>query len=108
MGSPFDAYQTLRGVRTLFARVERQQRSAMAIATFLEGHPQVATVHYPGLPSHQDHAVAGRQQRGFGAMLSFEIRGGLEEVRRFARRRKPSRLPNLLEASKASWPTPRR
>jgi cystathionine gamma-synthase len=84
MGSPFDAYQTLRGVRTLFARVERQQRSALAIATFLEGHSQVATVYYPGLPSHQDHGVAGSQQRGFGAMLSFEIRGGIEEVRRFA------------------------
>ena len=84
MGSPFDAYQTLRGVRTLFARVERQQRSALAIATFLEGHSQVATVHYPGLPSHQDHTAARSQQRGFGAMLSFEIHGGLEEVRRFA------------------------
>jgi len=83
-GSPFDAYQTLRGVRTLSARIERQQRSALAIATFLEGHPQVSTVHYPGLPSHQDYAVARSQQRGFGAMLSFEIRGGLEAVRRFA------------------------
>jgi cystathionine gamma-synthase len=94
-GSPFDAYQTLRGVRTLFARIERHQRSALAIATFLEDHPQVSTVYYPGLPSHQDHAAARIQQRGFGAMLSFEIRGGLGEVRRFA---EAVRISSLAES----------
>ena len=83
-GSPFDAYQTLRGLRTLFPRIERQQQSAAAIARFLESHPQVEAVHYPGLASHPSHALARTQQRGFGAMLSFEIVGGLNEVRRFA------------------------
>jgi len=82
-GSPFDAYQTLRGVRTLFPRVESQQRNAGAVAAFLEAQPQVKAVHYPGLPSHPGHEIAKRQQRGFGAMLSFELKGGLEEVRRF-------------------------
>jgi cystathionine gamma-synthase len=82
-GSPFDAYQTLRGVRTLFPRIESQQRNAGVVAAFLEAQPQVKAVHYPGLPSHPGHGIAKAQQRGFGAMLSFELKGGLEEVRRF-------------------------
>lgn len=82
-GSPFDAYQTLRGVRTLFPRIERQQQTALAIATLLDGHPQVATVHYPGLPSHPGHSLALKQQRGFGAMLSFEVAGGRPAVKHF-------------------------
>lgn len=82
-GAPFDAYQTLRGLRTLFPRIERQQQSAAAVASFLARHPQVAAVHYPGLPSHAGHALAKAQQRGFGAMLSFEIAGGTPAVRRF-------------------------
>jgi len=72
-GSPFDAYLTLRGVRTLFARVERQQEAAGRVAEWLEAHPAVKVVHYPGLKSHPGHAVAARQQKGFGAMLSFEL-----------------------------------
>ncbi|HYD27814.1 cystathionine gamma-synthase [Brevundimonas sp.] len=72
-GSPFDAWLTLRGVRTLFARIERQQATAGRIAEWLAAHPAVKAVHYPGLKSHPDHAVAARQQRGFGAMLSFEL-----------------------------------
>lgn len=82
-GSPFDAYQTLRGLRTLFPRIERQQQTAGAIATFLAGHDGVAAVHYPGLPNHPGHAVAKRQQAGFGAMLSFEIAGGTAVVQAF-------------------------
>ena len=81
-GSPFDAYLTLRGVRTLFARVERQERTTAAIAGFLQRHPSVAAVHYPGLPTHPGHGIAKAQQGGFGAMLSFEI-GGAGGVRRF-------------------------
>ncbi|VTZ50632.1 cystathionine gamma-synthase, PLP-dependent [Methylocella tundrae] len=81
-GSAFDAYLTLRGVRTLFARIERQQKTAGAIASFLQQHPSVEAVHYPGLPSHPSHGVAKAQQSGFGAMLSFEISGGVEAVRR--------------------------
>lgn len=82
-GAPFDAWLTLRGVRTLFARVEQQQRNAMAIATYLERDPAVARVHYPGLASDLGHALAMRQQSGYGAMLSFELTGGVEAVRRF-------------------------
>jgi len=83
VGAPFDAYMTLRGIRTLFPRLERQQRTAGAIALFLQNHPAVARVYYPGLPDHAGHEVAARQQRGFGAMLSFELQGGREAARRF-------------------------
>ena len=79
-GSPFDAYQTLRGLRTLFPRIERQQATATKLAQVLEAHPAVGAVHYPGLKSHAGHALAARQQRGFGAMLSFELLGGQAAV----------------------------
>lgn len=82
-GSPFDAYLTLRGVRTLFARIERQQATAGRVAEYLAHHPAVAAVHYPGLPSHPGHALAKRQQAGFGAMLSFELAGDSADVRAF-------------------------
>lgn len=80
-GSPFDAYLTLRGVRTLFARIERQQATAGRVAEALQAHPAVKVVHYPGLKSHPNHALAARQQSGPGAMLSFELHGGAEAVR---------------------------
>ena len=79
-GSPFDAYQTLRGLRTLFTRIERQQATASKLAQILEAHPAVAAVHFPGLKSHAGHELAARQQRGFGAMLSFELAGGQSAV----------------------------
>ena len=82
-GAPFDAYLTLRGLRTLFPRIERQQATAAAVVEFLDGHPLVDAVHYPGLKSHPGHAIANAQQAGFGAMLSFELAGGVESVRRF-------------------------
>jgi cystathionine gamma-synthase len=82
-GAPFDAYLTLRGLRTLFPRVQRQQANAMAVAECLAGHPLVAAVHYPGLKTHSGHALAAAQQDGFGAMLSFELKGGVDAVRRF-------------------------
>jgi cystathionine gamma-synthase len=82
-GAPFDAYLTLRGLRTLFPRIERQQANAMAVARFLVEHPSVAAVHYPGLDSDPGHSLASAQQDGFGAMLSFELRGGVDAVRRF-------------------------
>src|SRR3546814_19113165 len=77
-GAPFDSWLTLRGLRTLFARMQVQQRTAMAIAAWLEQHPAASKVHYPGLPTHPGHAIASRQQSGFGAMLSFELAGGVE------------------------------
>ncbi|MFA7603300.1 MAG: cystathionine gamma-synthase [Novosphingobium sp.] len=82
-GAPFDAWLTLRGLRTLFPRMEQQQANAMAVANFLDNHSAVAKVHYPGLAAHPGHAIASRQQRGFGAMLSFELAGGVAAVRRF-------------------------
>lgn len=82
-GAPFDSYLTLRGLRTLFPRIEQQQRNAGAVATFLVGQPGVKAVHYPGLPNHPGHRIARRQQSGFGAMLSFELEGGAETVRAF-------------------------
>jgi len=82
-GAPFDAWLTLRGLRTLFVRLDRQQMSAMVIAGHLARHRAVARVHYPGLASHPGHAIAARQQRGFGAMLSFELAGGAQAARRF-------------------------
>ncbi|MDL2403427.1 cystathionine gamma-synthase [Rhizobium mayense] len=82
-GAPFDSYLTLRGIRSLYPRIERQQETAMAVAAFLSQRPEIRVVHYPGLPSHPGHEIAARQQNGFGAMLSFELNGGLEAVGRF-------------------------
>lgn len=76
-GAPFDSYQTLRGLRTLFVRMERAEAGAARIAAMLAAHPAVAAVHWPGLANHPGHALARRQQSGFGAVLSFELRGGL-------------------------------
>ena len=72
-GAPFDAYLTLRGLRTLDARLRVHQENAAGLADVLDAHPAVGKVHFPGLASHPGHALAARQQRGFGAMLSFEL-----------------------------------
>jgi cystathionine beta-lyase/cystathionine gamma-synthase len=80
--SPFDAWLLLRGLRTLGLRVERHNRNALAVAQFLEGHPRVERVYYPGLESHPQHELARRQMRGFTGMLSFELRGSYEEAGR--------------------------
>ncbi|MGO1071797.1 O-succinylhomoserine (thiol)-lyase [Lysobacter sp. CA199] len=82
-GSPFDAFLTLRGLRTLDARLRVHQENTQAIAELLDNHPAVRVVHYPGLESHPGHALAARQQKGFGAMLSVEIDGGVDAVRAF-------------------------
>ncbi|ACG74472.1 Cystathionine gamma-synthase [Anaeromyxobacter sp. K] len=74
--SPHDAFLVLRGLKTLALRVKAHEAGAQRVAAFLAGHPQVARVHYPGLASHPQHALARAQQRGFGAMLSFELRDG--------------------------------
>lgn len=81
-GAPFDAYMILRGVRTLFPRIERQQQNAAVVAAFLDAHPAVSVVHYPGLTSHPGHKIASAQQSGFGAMLSFDLVGGAPAVRK--------------------------
>lgn len=82
-GAPFDAWLTLRGLRTLHPRMRQQQASAMLIAEHLAQHPAVSTVYYPGLATHPTHAIAARQQKGFGAMLSFELADGVKAVRCF-------------------------
>jgi cystathionine gamma-lyase len=80
---PFDAYLTLRGIKTLALRMERHCANALAVAQFLEAHPAVERVFYPGLPSHPQHALAQRQMHGgFGGIVTAVLRGGLEAARR--------------------------
>lgn len=83
---PEAAFLLIRGMKTLEVRVERQCKNAMAVAKFLAKHPKVARVHYPGLPSHPDHNLAKRQMRAFGAMMAFDLKGGLTAARRFCDR----------------------
>ena len=85
-GAPFDAFLTLRGLRTLPLRMRQHQENAEAVVELLHGHPAVSKVNYPGLSSHPGHEIAARQQKGFGAMLSFELRGGEETVKAFLSR----------------------
>jgi methionine-gamma-lyase len=80
---PDPAYLLIRGMKTLEVRVRRQSESALAVARFLEGHPKVARVHYPGLTSHEDHRLAKRQMSSFGGVLAFDLKGGLAAARRF-------------------------
>jgi cystathionine gamma-synthase len=82
-GAPFDSWLTLRGLRTLSARLRAHQENAAALGDLLDQHPAVTRVFYPGLASHPQHALAKRQQSGFGAMLSFELAGGEAAVRAF-------------------------
>jgi len=80
---PTSCYLLARGLKTFALRLERQNQSGQRIAEFLEAHPRVKRVHYPGLASHPDHAVARRQMRGFGGVVSFELDGALEDCSRF-------------------------
>lgn len=82
-GAPFDSFMTLRGIRTLHPRIRQHEESATLIANLLNGHPQVERVYYPGLEDHPGHDIAKQQQRGFGGMISFELRGGTNAVRAF-------------------------
>jgi cystathionine gamma-synthase len=83
VSSPHDAYLLLRGVKTLDLRVRRQNENGQRVAEFLDGHPAVRRVYYPGLPSHPDHEIARRQMTGFGGVVSFEIEGDMEKTGRF-------------------------
>ena len=82
-GAPFDSFMTLRGVRTLHARMRVHAENTAVVVDYLTGHEGVARVYYPGLPDHPGHEIARRQQSGFGAMLSFEIQGGEAAVAAF-------------------------
>ncbi|MDY7079613.1 MAG: aminotransferase class I/II-fold pyridoxal phosphate-dependent enzyme [Chloroflexota bacterium] len=83
MSSPLDAYLLLRGLKTLDLRVRRQNENGLRVAQFLEGHPAVRRVHYPGLPSHPDYEVARRQMMGFGGVVSFEVEGDVDKTGHF-------------------------
>jgi cystathionine beta-lyase/cystathionine gamma-synthase len=85
---PEVAFLLMRGIKTLGVRIERQCQTAMRVAKFLDKHPKVARVHYPGLKSHPHHALARKQMRGFGSMLAFDVQGGLPAARRFCDRTK--------------------
>jgi cystathionine gamma-synthase len=91
---PMSAYLLLRGMKTLHLRIARQNESALKIARFLESHPNIERVFYPGLESHENHEIARRQMSGFGGVLSFAIRGGFEAVKSF--------LPSLRYAHLAA------
>lgn len=82
-GAPFDSYLTLRGLRTLHARLRQHEENALTLATILDQHPSVRRVYYPGLSDHPGHDIARRQQQGFGGMLSFELDGGEAAVKAF-------------------------
>ena len=82
--SPFDAWLVLRGIKTLGPRMEAHQRGALRLARFLEGHPVIERVYYPGLESHPRHDLAKQQQTGFGGMLSFDVQGGRAVAERVA------------------------
>jgi len=83
--SPFDCWLVLRGIKTLVSRMRLHEQNAMGVAQFLAGHPRVRKVIYPGLTNHPHHALASRQQTGFGGMVSFELAGGLEDIHRVLR-----------------------
>jgi cystathionine gamma-synthase len=82
-GSAFDSYLTLRGLRTLDARLAIHGRNAMELAAWLTTQPQISKVFYPGLPTHPGHEIARRQQSGFGAIVTFELAGGIPAVKAF-------------------------
>ena len=92
--APADAYSLLRGMKTLALRIERQNQSALAVARWLQMQPVVEQVNYPGLETHPHHDVARKQMRGYGGVLSFSVRGGLEAVKVF--------LPKLRYAHRAA------
>lgn len=81
--SPFDCWLVSRGLKTLGVRVRAQSNTAQAVAEFLDGHPAVEKIHYPGLANHPDHAIIHQQMNGPGAMLSIQVKGGTEEAIRF-------------------------
>ncbi len=83
VSAPMDCFLTLRGIKTLALRMERHQENALRIATWLESHPKIDRVIYPGLASHPQHELAKRQMHGFGGMLSMYLKGDLEAARRF-------------------------
>ena len=93
---PFDAWLTLRGIKTLSVRMRQHAENAMTVARFLAEHARVEKVYYPGLPSHPDHELAKRQMSGFGGMVSFQFKGTYADVERMVRRFKVFALAESL------------
>jgi len=81
-GTPFDSYMAMRGLKTLVLRMKQHQENANVVAQFLSQHSAIEKVHFPGLASHPDHELAKQQQADFGAMMSFEVKGGVEAVKK--------------------------
>jgi cystathionine beta-lyase/cystathionine gamma-synthase len=79
---PFAAFLLVMGMQTMALRVERQNQNALSLARLLESHSKIRRVHYPGLASHPQHALAEKQMKGYGGLLAFEVEGGLDEVTR--------------------------
>lgn len=96
IGAPFNAWLALRGVRTLGLRMARHNANGLALAQWLERHPAVAQVHYPGLASHPQHALAARQMSGYGGLLTFDLKGGRRAAFRCVERLKCIRLASSL------------
>src|SRR3970282_2067695 len=94
--SPFDAWLVLRGIETLAVRMRQHVANAAAVADFLNGHPAVQKVYHPGLTSHPGHKTARKQMKGFGGMVSFEIKGGTRSVKKFLRGTKVFALAESL------------
>ncbi|MEZ8740672.1 O-succinylhomoserine (thiol)-lyase [Photobacterium swingsii] len=84
-GAPFDAYLTLRGLRTLVPRMKMHEENGAQVLAFLQNHPQVAAIYHPSLPDHPGHDIAKRQQKGFGSMISFELAGSFQQLEVFVK-----------------------
>lgn len=96
VSGPMDAWLTVRGIKTLAVRMERHSANAQKVAEFLDAHPAVATVYYPGLPAHPGHELAKQQMSGFGGMLSVELASGPRAARKFAESTKVFQLAESL------------
>jgi cystathionine gamma-synthase len=81
-GSAFDSFLAVRGLKTLPIRIKQHQENAEQVAEFLKNHPAIESVYYPGFADHPGHEIAKKQQAGFGAMLSFDVKGGVESVKK--------------------------
>lgn len=93
---PFDSYLVLRGLKTLAVRMDRHSDNALSLATWLAKHPAVAKVYYPGLPEHVGHAVAAKQMKSFGGMISIKLKGGIPAAKQFMTRTKLFSLAESL------------
>jgi cystathionine beta-lyase/cystathionine gamma-synthase len=96
IAAPFDSWLVLRGIETLPVRMKQHEANAIAVAYFLDGHEALSHVYYPGLPEHPGHEIAQKQMSGFGGMVAFEMKGGIEAVNSFLRSLKVFTLAESL------------